>query len=338
MKKIYIILFLPIILLIFLLFYHQIKDILFYKLLKNKVAFIIRDYGTRDFEKLILSKLEKSQSALNLIFSFIITKTYEEQENKAKEAINNGNKIIVFFNGTVASKFIEKLANNYKKVYFILVDTELKIYPKNVCSLTYNYRDLGFVAGNICNLFTKSGNIGFIGGMKIKSISKIEEGIKLSTEIYNLLFNKSNKFFSYYIVDYPIKTDKSPFSNPEAGSYFAKKLINENKVDFIVGGSGNSNLGIYEFSKVSKFYIINFDSIDKIKLYEDNVAFSIVRNIDVCLIALINKVIKGIAKNTNYVFGIKENSFNILSSGIFELDRDLQDKFDLLNKYYLENK
>lgn len=339
MKKVYFLIIFSIIFISFLLFYHDIKELVFSNKSKINVVFIINDYGTRNFEKLIISKIEKVKTFLDINIFFKVSKNYAEQKDIAIESIKNGSKIIVFYNGLYAKNYVNELAKNYKNVYFVLVDVELENYPSNVVSFNYNYNEMGFIASNICNVLTKTGNIGFIGGLKISSIMDIENGASFATEIYNENYKKNNKLFSFYISsDYPFKTDKSAFSNPEAGTYFAEKLFKEKKTDFIIASAGNSNSGVYEVAKKYNFYVINFDSTEKILLSQNNVAFSIIRNIDKCLISIIDSILKGRIQNKNYKFGLDTNSFTVLSSGLIELKEKNLEEINIINKYYLKNK
>jgi len=304
---------------------------------KYKVGFIIREYGSNDFEALEVEKLNRTSSILGIKIELGKFKEIDEQYNIAKDLIKKGCKIIVFYNGLTIKNKIYSLSKEYENIKFILVDAILSEYPKNVISFSYDYQEMGGFIGSVLSVLSKNQYIGFIGSISKPPIDDIRKGVEESVNFYNFKFNKNYKFVYKFIdIDYKGDVKKNPFNFPEAAKELAFELYKNYKPYFLVCAAGLSNFGIYEIAKDLKLYLINFDNVNLNFLLNNNIAFSVIRNIDRCLLSIIKKIIQNKVENKNYIFNLSTNSFEFISSNILKISNEEWEYISIINRYIIE--
>jgi basic membrane protein A len=271
-----------------------------------KVALVISRIGDNGFADLQVKALEFVGKNYKLKTKIYLTYSFEKIEEYMEKAIKVGYNIIIGSNGLFCEKPIENLSKIYKNIYFISVDNELREYNNKSCSLTFKQNEASFLAGVLATKLSKSNVIGFIGGMNIDVINDFLigfiEGVKYVDK------NKEVKYF-YNDIDGNKKTDH-PFTEPELAAYLAKRLYDEYKVDIIYCVAGGSNFGVYDFIKDKPIYAIGVDT-DQDEYLKGKILFSVLKNIDVGLIYIIDNIINGNFKNINYRLGLKENGVGL---------------------------
>lgn len=319
------------------IFFIDFPFFLNWKLKIVKVGFIILDYGVENFEHLVVTKLLKTESILNVKYNIIKTKNYEEQKSAANKLIKEKNSIIIFYNGIAVQNFAIDLAKNNPEVKFILLDSNLRSNIDNLFIINYNYFHLGILAGILSCISTQNGKIGYIGGIDSGSVLDLKNGCEYAISLYNKTFNTKNKLYYSFINKHPdLPSGINPFSHPATAKNIAHELYANFGCDIIVAVAGNSNRGIYELSKQKKFKIINFDTTSIKILSENNIVFSLICNIDNCIISTLGNILKNHLNPKNYIFDISHNSFSIINSGSLDLSNEDYVKIDLIKSFILE--
>ena len=304
-KSLKIILIICIIFVLFLTFLFLFDKVEFYN--KNfKVALVISRIGDNGFADLQVKALEFVSKNYKLKTKIYLTYGFEKIEEYMEKAIKDGYNIIIGGNGLFCEKPIKKLSKIYKNVYFISIDNDLKEHNNLSCSLTFKQNEASFLAGILAAKISKSNTIGFVGGMNIDVINDFLIGFIGGINY----INSKKQVKSFYIDQDAFRKTNHPFTEPELASYLAKKLYEEYKVDIIYCVAGGSNFGIYDFIKDLPIYAIGVDT-DQDAYLKGKIIFSVLKNIDVGIIYIIDKIINKSFKNINYRLGLKENGVGL---------------------------
>lgn len=173
--------------------------------------------------------------------------------------VDNGYNIIV----TPGFKFEEAIfeaQTQYPDTTFILIDgtpakgDERKVGP-NTVSVYFNEHEAGFLAGVSAALSTKSGKLGFVGGMEIPPVQKFGWGYKAGVHYANKAFGTKAE-----IVDYVYE---GSFNNVAGGGQIASGMYDKG-IDIIFHAAGGVGVGVFGEAKEranagEEVYVIGVD-------------------------------------------------------------------------------
>lgn len=143
---------------------------------------------------------------------------------------------------------VQKVATQFPDVKFAIVDGE--VTAPNVRSFLFEEHEGSFVVGAIAALKSKSGVVGFIGGMDIPLIRRFAMGYKAGV----LHQNKKAKVLENYI-----GATGEAWNNPAK----AKELVLAQKAagaDVIFVAAGASGSGAFDGAEEKKIFAIGVDS------------------------------------------------------------------------------
>ncbi|HZV01233.1 MAG TPA: BMP family ABC transporter substrate-binding protein [Planctomycetota bacterium] len=200
---------------------------------------------------------------------------------------------LVFGIGFLFTDDITNLAEKFPKVHFACVDytvTEKKI-PDNLVALRFKEHEGSFLVGALAALLSKSGKIGFVGGMNIPLIHKFEAGYKAGAKHVN---EKVEVIASY------AGNNGEAFKNPTKGKELALAQLDRG-VDIIFHASGSTGLGVFEACKERKAKAIGVDSDQYDEKMPDTILTSMVKHVEVAVFETIKAETEGKFKG-----GVKE--------------------------------
>jgi basic membrane protein A len=127
---------------------------------------------------------------------------------------------------------VTQVAERYPKVKFVILDTVVD--KPNVISATYETHNGSFLAGVAAAMSSKSGVIGFVGGMKIPTIERFEGGYIDGAKWINPNITVISKY---------VGNDGSAFSDPATAKALTLDL-GSNRADVVYQAAGGSGLGV----------------------------------------------------------------------------------------------
>ncbi|WP_151074243.1 nucleoside ABC transporter substrate-binding protein BmpA [Borreliella turdi] len=138
--------------------------------------------------------------------------------------------------------------------------------PSNLVGMTFRAQEGAFLTGYIASKVSKTGKIGFLGGIK----SEIVDAFKYGYEAGAKYANKDIKIFTQYI---------GSFDDLEAGRSIATKMYSDG-IDIIHHAAGLGGIGAIEVAKElgPGHYIIGVDE-DQSYLAPDNVITSSTKDV-----------------------------------------------------------
>lgn len=136
--------------------------------------------------------------------------------------------------GFAQAPIMESVAKDYPNIHFAIIDGVSEL--PNVASLVFKEHEGSYLVGMIASMTSKTGTIGFIGGMDIGLIHRFEGGYEQGAKAANPNIK--------VIQNYVGVTD-SAWNNPGKGKEIALAQIGKG-ADVIFTAAGNSGLGAFD--------------------------------------------------------------------------------------------
>lgn len=208
------------------------------------------------------------------------------------------------------------LAERYPNTKFTVIDGLVPPLFSNVQSVIFKDHEGAFLVGMIAGKVSKSGHIGFIGGMDVPLIRNFNKGYIQGARYANPDIQVD--------VDM-VGNDPSAWSNPEAAHELATKQFSAGS-DVIFAAAGGSGLGVLKAADETGKYAIGVDT-NQNGLFPGHVLTSLVKRVDIAVYdALKTSHAKGWSPGIKYL-GIKEgaldyavdqNNKNLISEQLIE--------------------
>lgn len=205
---------------------------------------------------------------------------------------------------------------------YILADFSLnEDTPDNVICLVFRAQESSFLAGYAAALTTKTGVVGFIGGMKSLVIDQFEYGFRAGVSYASKEINKNIIVKSQYA---------ETFTDSAKGKAVAIKMFDE--CDIVFHAAGGAGVGVIEAAKERDKYAIGVD-MDQINLAPNNILTSAVKDVGRAIEIIATRVMNGenLAGQT-FNFGIKEKCVGIpennpnMSEKVSKLTKKIEEK------------
>lgn len=210
--------------------------------------------------------------------------------------------------GFAQGPIMQKVAEDYPNIKFAIVDGVItdkdgKPLP-NVASLVFREHEGSYLVGMIAASKSKTGTLGFIGGMDIPLIHKFETGYEEGAKSVNP---------NVRIVQNYVGVTDAAWNNPGKGKELALSQI-QNGADVIFTAAGNSGLGAFDAveqygknadGEANKF-VIGVDS-DQNGVKPGYVLTSMVKRVDNAVYDVVKEVLDGKFQGGFHVFGLDKD-------------------------------
>lgn len=208
--------------------------------------------------------------------------------------------------GFAQGPIMQKVANDYPNIKFAIVDGVImeddgKTPKQNVASLVFREHEGSYLVGMIAASKSKTGVLGFVGGMDIPLIHKFETGYEEGARSVNPNIR--------VIPNYVGVTD-SAWNNPGKGKELALSQI-EKGADVIFTAAGNSGLGAFDAVEQqgrydngqARAFVIGVDSNQNM-VKPGFVLTSMVKRVDNAVYDVVKEVVSGKFKGGFHDFGL----------------------------------
>ena len=211
--------------------------------------------------------------------------------------------------GFAQGPIMQSVATDYPNIKFAIVDgvifeTDGKTPKSNVASLIFREHEGSYLVGMIAASKSKTGTIGFLGGMDIGLIHRFAKGYEEGAKAVNPKVN--------VIVNYVGVTDGA-WNNPGKGKELSLAQI-EKGADVIFTAAGNSGLGAFDAveqygrgpnGEANKF-VIGVDS-NQNAVKPGFVLTSMVKRVDNAVYDVVKEVNAGRFEGGFHVFGLDKD-------------------------------
>src|SRR5258706_6254132 len=150
--------------------------------------------------------------------------------------------------GFSQATMVEKVAKDFHKLQFTIIDGVARL--PNVQSILFKEQEGSFLVGMIAELTSKTGKVGFIGGMDIPLIRKFlcgyEQGAKYANPKAEIFVNM-------------VGTTGAAWNDPARGGELARAQFAK-QADAIFAAAGGTGIRIYQAAKDAKKFAIGVGS------------------------------------------------------------------------------
>lgn len=260
---------------------------------KGKTIGIAYSLGGRDvpgFNQLayigVKPLLDKNKSLKLLETQDSPTATDDQRTERLRLMAKRGANPIVVVGFTYAAA-LTKVAKEFPKVQWGLVD-EVVTAP-NVQSIVFKEEEGSYLVGLAAAMTTKTGKIGFIGGVNTPLIAKFEAGFIAGAKA----ISPNIKVQSQYTSNFP---DFSGFNDPAKGYEIAKGMF-ENGADVVYAAAGGTGTGLHKAASELKKWSIGVDADEATypahAAYKSTILTSMLKRVDLGTRAFVADAVAG---------------------------------------------
>lgn len=216
------------------------------------LVFDVGGRGDKSFNDAAYRGLERAQQELGITFQTLETGEGADREAQMRQLAASGSKL-VFGVGFLFTDDIKQLAREFPDVKFACVDytvTEGESLPPNLVALTFREEEGSFLVGALAALVSKTGKVGFVGGMEIPLIKKFEAGYRAGVKAVSPGTDVLVKYAG---------TTGNAFKDPAKGKELALAEYHQG-ADVIFHASGSTGLGVFEAARERGRLAIGVDS------------------------------------------------------------------------------
>lgn len=237
------------------------------------------------------------------------TATDDQRAERLRLMAQRGANPIVVVGFTYAAA-LTKVAPEFPKVNWGIVDSDAVKAP-NVQNIVFKEEEGSYLVGVAAALKSKSGNVGFIGGVNTPLIAKFEAGFIAGAKAAN----PRVKVQSTYISNFP---DFSGFNDPAKG-YEAAKGMFQNGADVIYAAAGGTGTGLHRAASELKKWSIGVDADEA--QYPAHAAFkttiltSMLKRVDLGTRAFVRSALAGKSISGLRTWGLKQGGVGFTTTG-----------------------
>jgi len=192
-----------------------------------------------------------------------------QREQALRNMARRGSQIVVGI-GFAQASGVEKVAKEFPNVKFAIVDAVVDL--PNVQSIVFKEHEGSFLVGMAAAMASKTGKIGFVGGMDIPLIRKFalgyEEGAKYVNPKIEVFQNMTG-------------TTPAAWNDPTRGGELARSQFDRG-ADVVYAAAGATGLGVLQAAKDKGRLAIGVDS-NQNYIHPGSILTSMVKRVDVAV-------------------------------------------------------
>jgi len=188
---------------------------------------------------------------------------------------------------------MEKVARDFPKTRFAIIDAVVDL--PNVQSIVFKEHEGSFLVGMMAAMASKTGKVGFVGGMDIPLIRRFQCGYEQGAKYVNPQVRVSANMTG---------TTPAAWNDPTRGAELAKSQF-ASGVDVIFAAAGGTGIGVYQAAKDAGRLAIGVDS-NQNHLQPGTMLTSMVKRVDVAVYDAFKGVTPGVTS-----LGLKEGGVDV---------------------------
>jgi basic membrane protein A len=211
--------------------------------------------------------------------------------------------------GFAQGPIMQKVATDYPNIKFAIVDGVIfeadgKTPKKNVASLVFREHEGSYLVGMIAAAKSRTGTLGFVGGMDIPLIHRFAKGYEQGAKAVNP---------NARVIENYVGVTDAAWNNPGKGKELALAQMDKG-ADVIFTAAGNSGLGAFlaveqkgrDAQGVPRAFVIGVDS-NQNGVKPGFVLTSMVKRVDNAVYDVVKEVKEGKFEGGFHVFGLDKD-------------------------------
>jgi basic membrane protein A len=234
--------------------------------------------------------------------------------------------------GFMIENAVEAAAKKHPQTRFLLVDSPLldaqnkPFTLPNVQTVVFQEHEGSFLVGALAGLASKSGKVGFVGGMGMPLIKKFEAGFVAGIKAVNPTAAEATK-----------RVYTGNFDDSASGKRAALDLYNQG-VDIVYHAAGAGGLGVIQAAKEQGKLAIGVDS-DQAHLAPQNVLTSMTKHVDYAIYTSVKAIADKKFQPGDSALGLKEGGVGMAPVQIdFPNKQEALAKVEKLRKAVIDGK
>src|SRR5437762_708637 len=208
--------------------------------IKVGIVFDIGGKNDRSFNAAAWEGVKRAQQDLDICL-YDVEPGNPTSIEPAMRAFAEKNFDLIIGVGFAQGPIMQKVATDYPNIKFAIVDGVIfeadgKTPKSNVASLIFREHEGSYLVGMIAAAKSKTGTLGFLGGMDIPLIHKFETGYEEGARAVNP---------KVQVVQNYVGVTDSAWNNPGKGKELSLSQIDKG-ADVIFTAAGNSGLGVFD--------------------------------------------------------------------------------------------
>ncbi len=247
----------------------------------------------KSFNEAAFNGAERFKAATGIAYRDFEVANPAMREQALRNMARRGAQIVVAM-GFAWAAAVEVVAREFPQTKFTLIDTAVDL--PNVQSVIFKEHEGSFLVGMAAAMASKTGKIGFVGGMDIPLIRKFALGyvegarrVDPDIEIYQNMTG----------------TTPAAWNDPTRGGELARSQFDRG-ADVVYAAAGGTGIGVYQAAKDAGKLAIGVDS-NQNYLFPGTMLTSMVKRVDVVVYEAFESARNGSWRSGVRVLGLAEN-------------------------------
>ncbi|MEW1700202.1 BMP family ABC transporter substrate-binding protein [Streptomyces sp. NPDC091278] len=278
---------------------------------KAAIAYDIGGRGDQSFNDAAYAGLKKAEDELGVKGAEAEPSAGEGDADKVQRLTSlarAGNNPVIGV-GFAYAPAIEKVAKQFPKTTFGIID-DTSVTGANIANLVFNEEQGSYLAGVAAAKASKTGTVGFIGGVEVPLIKKFEAGFAQGVKDTN----PKAKVLTQYLTQPP---NFDGFAKPDLGKAAAQGQLDKG-ADVIYAAAGLAGSGSIEAAANAGKWAIGVDSDQYnqagLAKYKDHILTSVTKDVSDSVFNLVKSVKDGKPESGEVRYGLATDGVGLADS------------------------
>lgn len=266
----------------------------------KKIGLMITPRGLNDkgFNDYAHDGLRAAEKKLNIEGIIIEPATMQDQEASLRFFAGQKFDAIIAV-GTAFVDTIRKISQEHPELVFFIIDSDIN--EGNIRGISFREDEGAFLCGHLAARISKTGKVGFIGGVKIPVIERFASGFR------NGVLHAASMT---QVVEQYISEDFAGFNMPEQAAELAATMFGSG-CDVIFPAAGASGLGVISAAVKTRSFVIGVD-MNQDSLAPGLVLTSMLKRVDLVVENIISDICSGrTAGSIKRSYGLIDNAIGL---------------------------
>ncbi|MFI1649368.1 BMP family ABC transporter substrate-binding protein [Streptomyces avidinii] len=276
------------------------------------IAYDIGGRGDQSFNDAAYAGLKKAETDLKIKGAEAEPTDGEGEADKVQrltELARKGNNPVIGV-GFAYAPAIKKVAPKFPNTTFGIID-DTSVTGDNIANLVFNEEQGSYLAGVAAAKVSKTGTVGFIGGVEVPLIKKFEAGFTQGVKDTN----PNAKVLSAYLTQPP---NFDGFAKPDLGKAAALGQLDAGGADVVYAAAGLAGSGAIEAASAKGKWAIGVDSDQYnqagLAKYKDAILTSVTKDVSDSVFNLIKSVEDGKPTIGEIRYGLDKDGVGLADS------------------------
>lgn len=278
--------------------------------IKVGMAYDVGGRGDKSFNDAAAAGLDKAKADFGVQtkeLSAVNGETDAQKEERLRLLASGGYNPVIAV-GFAYATATKKVAAEFPNINFAIIDDSSFSAP-NVANLVFAENEGSYLVGVIAAQASKTGNVGYIGGVLTPLLQKFEAGYTAGAKS----INPSIKVQVKYLTQPP---DFSGFNAPDKGQTAAQGMYDAG-ADVVFAAAGGSGSGVFKAAKASGKLAIGVDSDQYLTAspdVKDVILTSMIKRVDTAVYNFIKSAVDGSPLTGVQTFDLKKDGVGYSTS------------------------